>query len=83
MLDVPVIISKQSGVAEILHHALKVDFWDVDDLADKMIAVLKYPPLTGELVTRGRDALRDILWENAAAKILAVYEQCATGAGKA
>lgn len=83
MLDVPVIISKQSGVAEILHHALKVDFWDVDDLADKMIAVLKYPPLTGELVTKGRDALRNIQWENAAAKILAVYEQCAIGAGKA
>ena len=83
MLDVPVIISKQSGVSEILHHALKVDFWDVDDLADKMIAVLKYPPLTGELVTKGRVTLRDIQWDKAAEKILAVYERCAASAGKA
>ncbi|GAH90104.1 unnamed protein product, partial [marine sediment metagenome] len=43
--DVPVIISKQSGVSEVLMHALKVDFWDVDEIANKIIAVLKYPPL--------------------------------------
>jgi glycosyltransferase involved in cell wall biosynthesis len=43
--DVPVIISKQSGVSEVLTHALKVDFWDVDEIANKIIAVLKYPPL--------------------------------------
>ncbi|GAI04335.1 unnamed protein product, partial [marine sediment metagenome] len=42
--DVPVIISKQSGVSEVLTHALKVDFWDVDEIANKIIAVLKYPP---------------------------------------
>ncbi len=39
--DVPVIISKQSGVAEVLDHALKVDFWDTDDLANKILAVLR------------------------------------------
>ncbi len=55
MYDVPVIISRQSGVSEVLTHALKVDFWDVDELADKMIAVLKYPPLAGELVERARE----------------------------
>ena len=43
--DVPVIISKQSGVSEILHHALKVDFWDVNEIANKIIAVLRYPRL--------------------------------------
>ncbi|MHC4436967.1 MAG: glycosyltransferase, partial [Planctomycetota bacterium] len=43
--DVPVIISKQSGVSEVLMHALKVDFWDVNEIANKVVAVLKYPPL--------------------------------------
>ncbi len=47
--DVPVIISKQSGVAEVLTHALKVDFWDVDDIANKIIAVLRHPPLSSTL----------------------------------
>lgn len=83
LLDVPVIISKQSGVAEVLPHAMKVDFWDVDELANKIIAVLKYPPLTGELVERAREDLKGILWEKAAAKIIAVYESLAVpAAGK-
>ena len=43
--DVPVIISKQSGVAEVLTHALKVDFWDINEMANKIIAVLRHPPL--------------------------------------
>jgi glycogen synthase len=75
MYDVPVIISKQSGVSEILHHALTVDFWDVDELANKMIAVLKYPPLSGELATKAKEELQAIVWEKAAIKIMVVYQQ--------
>ncbi len=74
MYDVPVIVSRQSGVSEVLHHALTVDFWDVDALADKMIAVLKYPPLTGEMVARAREELKNLCWERAARKIQAVYQ---------
>ncbi|MGE5612469.1 MAG: glycosyltransferase, partial [Bacillota bacterium] len=43
--DVPVLISKQSGVSEVLTHALKCDFWDIDEMANKIIAVLRHPPL--------------------------------------
>ena len=43
--DVPVIISKQSGVTEVFQHALKVDFWDINEMANKIIAVLRHPPL--------------------------------------
>jgi len=75
MYDVPVIISKQSGVSEILRHALTADFWDVDELANKMIAVLKYPPLAGEMAANARQELRSILWEKAAEKIAALYEE--------
>ena len=74
MYDVPVIISRQSGVSEVLKHALKVDFWDVDDMANKMIAVLKYPPLAGELVERAREELKKLRWEKAALKIMEVYK---------
>ncbi|MFB3925767.1 MAG: glycosyltransferase family 4 protein [Syntrophales bacterium] len=75
--DVPVIISKQSGVAEILRNVLKVDFWDIIELANKIIAVLSYPALSREMVERSRDALRTIHWENAAGKIISVYHALA------
>jgi len=72
--DVPVIISKQSGVSEILRNVLKVDFWDVRELANKIVSVLRYPALSREMVERSREALRRIHWENAAEKIMTVYE---------
>ena len=75
LYDVPVIISKQSGVAEILHHALKVDFWNVRELADKMIALLRHPSLVDEMSAGAREELKNIKWEQAAEKIRAVYQQ--------
>lgn len=71
--DVPVIISKQSGVSEILRNVLKVDFWDTRALADKIISVLKRPALSAEMVMRSRESLRKIHWEGAAEKIMGVY----------
>lgn len=73
--DVPVILSRQSGVSEVLRHALKVDFWDVHDLADKIIAVLKYPILARELVKQSRDEINELHWDKAGEKILSVYEE--------
>jgi glycogen(starch) synthase len=78
LYDVPVIISKQSGVAEILHHALKVDFWNVRELADKMIALLRHPSLADELSAGAREELKNIKWDQAAEKIVAVYRQLLT-----
>lgn len=75
LYDVPVIISKQSGVAEILHHALKVDFWNVRELADKMIALLRHPSLVDEMSAGAREELKNIKWEQTAEKIMAVYKQ--------
>ncbi len=72
--DTPVIISKQSGVSEILHHALKVDVWDVSEMANKIIAVLKHPILSADMVERSREALKNIHWEKAAKKIASVYQ---------
>jgi glycosyltransferase involved in cell wall biosynthesis len=71
--DVPVIISKNSGVAEVLTHALKVDFWDIDEMANKIIAVLKHPPLANTLREHADFDVRKLTWETAARECLQVY----------
>jgi len=72
--DVPVIISKQSGVAEILTHALKVDFWDIDEMANKIIAVLRHPPLQATLREHGNFEVRKLSWKDSAQQCIDVYE---------
>jgi glycogen(starch) synthase len=73
--DVPVIISKQSGVSEVLMHALKVDFWDVDEIANKIVAVLKYPPLQMTLRSHGNFEVRRLRWKDAALRCAKIYEE--------
>jgi glycosyltransferase involved in cell wall biosynthesis len=73
--NVPVLISKSSGVSEVLMHALKVDFWDIEDMADKIIAVLRYPPLSRQLVEHGAFEIRGINWDGAATRTIRVYER--------
>ncbi len=75
LYDVPVILSKQAGVNEVLPQALTVNFWDVDDIANKILAVLKYPALSRELLRTGRKALRNVRWEIAAERIQLIYNQ--------
>jgi len=72
--NVPSIISKQSGVAEVLHYALKMDFWDVDAMADAIYALLNYPALWKVASTYGYEEVNSLKWNAAAAKIKAVYE---------
>ncbi len=73
--DVPVIISKQSGVSEVLKHALKVDFWDVNEMANKIVAVLRHPPLQMTLRNHGNFEVRKLRWKDAAQRCVDVYEQ--------
>jgi glycosyltransferase involved in cell wall biosynthesis len=73
--DVPVLISKQSGVSEVLTHALKVDFWDINEMANKIIAVLKHPPLASTLRQHGSFEVRRLSWSDAAKTCVQVYEQ--------
>jgi glycogen(starch) synthase len=73
--DVPVIISKQSGVSEVLRHALKVDFWDVNEIANKIIAVLKYPPLGITLRSHGSFEVRKLRWKDTAARCAEIYQE--------
>ena len=71
--DTPVIISKQSGVSEVLSHALKVDFWDVDDIADKIVAVMRHAPLSETLREHGEFDVRRLTWGDSAAKVVESY----------
>lgn len=75
--DVPVIISKTSGVAEVLTHALKVDFWDTDEIANKIVAVLRHPPLASTLCQHADNEVRRLTWAEAANRCQDLYAQTA------
>ncbi|MBI5432813.1 MAG: glycosyltransferase family 4 protein [Planctomycetes bacterium] len=74
-LDVPVILSRQSGVSEILRNALKVDFWDVQDMANKILALIRYPSLARQLTEEGRDELSTFRWDVRGKLVREVYEE--------
>ncbi len=71
--NVPTIISKQSGVSEVLKHAIKVDFWDIDALADAIYALVTYPAIGKIASENGYEEVSTLKWSNAASKIKAVY----------
>lgn len=73
--NVPVLISKQSGIAEKLRNALKVDFWDVDEMANKMVAVLKHDALGTTLRDEGTREVHKFRWEDSAARVNEIYGQ--------
>ncbi|MDR0757244.1 MAG: glycosyltransferase family 4 protein, partial [Tannerella sp.] len=71
---VPSIISKQSGCAEILNHAIKVDYWDIEALADAIYGLISYPRLHAFLQEEGLREVNGIKWEYAGQKVRRVYE---------
>lgn len=73
--NVPVIISKQSGVSEILKHAIKVDFWDTEAMADAIYGILKYDGMTRMFHNHLKHEVDSLKWENAAAKVKQLYEE--------
>ena len=72
---VPVVISKQSGVAEVLQHAIKVDFWDIDATADAIYGLLHYPALSKLFADKGEEEVNNLKWENVAKKLKVIYEK--------
>lgn len=74
-LDTPVVVSRQSGVSEVLANALKVDFWDVDGMANKILALLRYPALSQQLVEDGREEIRRLRWDTQGALMKQVYQE--------
>ncbi len=74
-VGVPTIISKQSGCAEILDRAIKVDYWDIDALADAIYAIISYPSLYDFMRTEGKDEVDQIKWEYAGKKVIEIYKK--------
>jgi glycosyltransferase involved in cell wall biosynthesis len=73
--NVPVIISKQSGVAEILTHAVKTDFWDIDAMADAIYGILNYPALASMFIKNGKEEVVRMKWDNSARHVRDIYER--------
>lgn len=74
----PSLISKQSGVSEVITHVLKVDFWDVDEMANKILSTLKYPVMHKQLVDEGCKEVHHITWAKASEKIINIYNRLVT-----
>lgn len=70
----PSLISKQSGVSEVMTHVLKVDFWDVDEMANKILATLRYPVMREQIINEGRRSLFTLSWREAANKVMQLYK---------
>ncbi len=70
----PTIISKQSGCAEILQHAIKTDYWDIDAMADAVYSIVKYPAMYKSLRELGREEVGNIRWYDAGLKVRAIYD---------
>lgn len=78
MKNTPTIISKQSGVSEILNHTLKVDFWDTDEMANKILALLNYSSLHKELKNKGYYEVKRLTWDVPAQKCISLYNKLLT-----
>jgi glycosyltransferase involved in cell wall biosynthesis len=72
--NVPVVISKQSGVAEVLQHAIKVDFWDIDGMADAIYGLCHYESLAKVFKKYGKEEVTNLKWINAAKEVKKIYE---------
>jgi len=73
--NTPVIVSRQSGVSEVLRHALKVDFWDIDEMTNKIVAVLDNPVLGETLQENGKTEVLGLNWNKFADKCVSLYKK--------
>jgi glycosyltransferase involved in cell wall biosynthesis len=73
--NVPVIISRQSGVSEILKHAIKLDFWDIDAMADSIYGILNYRGLSDYFIKFGKTEVENLKWENSAMNVREIYKK--------
>ncbi len=71
----PSLVSKQSGISEVLRNCLKVDFWDVDEMANKIDGVMNNDSLRDELLTNATKELSSLSWDKASDKIIQLYKQ--------
>lgn len=71
----PVLVSKQSGVSEVLNNCLKVDYWDIDEMANKILAVIQNDSLRDELWQNAYQEYQTLSWNDASKKVRLVYDK--------
>ena len=71
----PTIVSKTAGVSEAFRNCLRVDFWDTDEMANKIISLLRYDPLRNTLAEHGKHEIELFTWERVAGKTIDVYKE--------
>jgi glycosyltransferase involved in cell wall biosynthesis len=71
----PSLISKQSGVAEIFRNCLRVDFWDINEMANQMLAAVTSEPLQQQLAEYAEAEASSLSWGRAADKVYDIYRQ--------
>jgi len=74
LYDVPIIISKQSGISEVLPHALKIDFWDINKMAELILLLIENEQIAKDIADKCKDDMKNIGWDNAGNKIKQIYE---------
>ena len=74
-MGVPSIISKQSGCAEILSNVIKVDYWDVNEMANAIYSIITYPAMFRQLQERGLDEVGQIVCKKAGTKVINIYKK--------
>jgi len=72
--NVPVVLSRQSGAAEVMNHTIKVDFWDTDKLANSILGVIKYGELSETMKENCASEIKRLSWDNSAEKVKGIYE---------
>jgi glycogen(starch) synthase len=76
----PALVSRQSGVAEVLQNILKVDFWDIDEMANQITNVMRSDALRDELLKNAYREYQALSWDTASAKVKGIYDQHLVGA---
>ena len=72
--NVPVIISKQSGVAEVIQNAVKIDYWDEDALADAIYGLIKYNGLSKMFIKQSKEEVENMKWDKPAKEVKEIYD---------
>ena len=73
-VGVPSIISLQSGCAEILSNVIKINYWDIEAMADAIYSIVTYPAMYEHLKEEGKREVDQIIWEKAGRKVIDIYK---------
>lgn len=72
--DVPCVISRQSGVAEVLPNALNADFWDTETFANYIYGLLNYDGIREDMISKTRKDIAQLSWDDSARDVIEVYQ---------